>query len=110
MLVLDALKDILRTRDGERYAGEGVSPQFKGSDPPGCLSNARYFRLLPIYVLPDEAKIITRAMSWLNSQAEYEIEFVYYDLVYLFQQLVLTSPLDGPSKMSMGAAEAHLTR
>ena len=51
-----------------------------------------------------------QALQWLSKQAEYDVEFMLYDLVFLFQQLVITAPFDAPSKMTLGAAESHLTR
>ena len=51
-----------------------------------------------------------QAMEWLSRQTEIEVEFMLYDLVFLFQQLVTTAPIDAPSRMTLGAAESHLTR
>ena len=63
-----------------------------------------------VYVPLHFVYLSKQAMEWLSRQTEIEVEFVLYDLVFLFQQLVTTAPIDAPSRMTLGAAESHLTR
>ena len=108
---MDSLKTVLRATSAENYACEGFKYDGK-EEVPSVLSFARYHRLLPIYVVPDDKRPVEKALKWLASQQEstQDYEFMIYDLVFLFQQLVHTAPIDGTKKMSMGAAEAHLLR
>ena len=100
----------MRAKDDEKYAGEGLNFAFIGNEPPNAVIHSRFRRLLPIYVVPDDKRIVSKSLEWLTKQAEDDVEFIFYDLVYLFQQLIQTAPMDIPAKMSMGAAESHLMR
>jgi len=106
--ILISIVETLTAKDGEKYAGEGL--KFPNAEPPSCVISSRKRRLLPIYCLPDDKLKVRKAMEWLSRQTKIEVEFMLYDLVFLFQQLVTTAPIDAPSKMTLGAAESHLTR
>lgn len=77
---------------------------------PDVLAYALSHKLLPIYVMPDKRKLVERSLAWLVKQSGMDYCFALYDLDYLFMQLVLAAPQDGPTKMTQPAAEAHLTR
>ena len=70
----------------------------------------RFNRLLPIYILPDQRRDIQGSFKWLRKMSKIETSFMFYDLIYLFQQFLLASPFDVPNRITYGACEAHLTR
>lgn len=109
--VVQSLKDILRASEDEKYAGEGLPfPTEDNIQEPDALISARFHRLLPIFVLPDHRRAVAGSLKWLAEQAKMDVSFPLYELDYLFQQLVLTAPYDAPTRMTQGAAEAHLSR
>ena len=110
---MNSIKDILQVEEGEKYACEGQRYPSTAEDPniPDCLLHARYNRLLPIYVIPDQKRVISGSLKWLSKMSGVEsISFMFYDLIFLFQRLLDASPFDIPHKVSYGAAEAHLMR
>ena len=115
LVVIEKIKDTLWARPDEQYAGEGLKFSMdKDVEEPTSLAFARFHRLLPIYVVPDDKAVVSKSLKWLvkqlepQKQLEEEYNFLLYDLVFLFQQLVNSAPFEPPTKMSMGAAESHL--
>ena len=110
--VLDSIKDILQVEEGESYACEGQNYPTTTEDPdiPDCLLSARYNRLLPIFVIPDQKRVISGSLKWLCKMSRMDISFMFYDLIFLFQRFLDSSPFDIAQKVTYGAAEAHLMR
>ena len=63
-----------------------------------------------MYFNSSQKKVISSALDWLAKQANKDVSFMFYDLDFLFQQLVGNHPSDTENKLSLGAAEAYLTR
>ena len=109
--ILDAVVDILKVRKNERFGGQNMTfnTSHNISQPEG-IQCANTHKLLPVYVMPSEKKTISGAMNWLTRQANKDVTLIFYDLEFMFQQLVAASPSDSQTKLSLGAAEAYLTR
>ena len=102
----------MQVEEREKYACEGQRYPSTAEDPdvPDCLLHARFNRLLPIYVIPDQKRVISGSLKWLCKMSGIDISFMFYDLIFLFQRFLDASPFDIPHKVSYGAAEAHLMR
>jgi len=109
--IIDAIIDILKVQKDERYGGQNKNfNQTHDIMVPHGIECASKHKLLPIYVLPSQKKVISSALDWLARQANKDVSFMFYDLDFLFQQLVGNHPSDTENKLSLGAAEAYLTR
>ena len=99
----------LRVQYGERYGGEGFKFNCAHDIPePEAIKFAADHKILPIFVKSGQKKYVSGAIDWLNKQTRRNVKFMFYPLDYLFQQLVTTMTQD--IKMTLGAAEAHLSR
>ena len=111
--MVEKILDILKASEDEEFAGEGLNYPTTSDDPdiPECLNSARYHRLLPIYVIPDHKRDIEGSLKWLLKMSRRkDVSFMFYDLIFLFQQFLLASPFDIPYRISYGAAEAQILR
>ena len=66
--------------------------------------------LIEMYFYSSQKKVISSALDWLAKQANKDVSFMFYHIDFLFQQLVGNHPSDTENKLSLGAAEAYLTR
>jgi len=106
--IVNKIIEVLSAKDNERYVGKGI--EFHADvDPPFCLISSWKRRLLPIFCLKADIPDVRKMLAWLIKQSKIEVDFVIYELEYLFQQMMVTNPIN-PSKMTIGAAEAHLLR
>jgi len=109
--VVNKIIEVLSAKENERYAGKGLD--FHADvEPPLRLISAWKRRLLPIYCLKTDKQEIETMLTWLvkNSKPKIEVDFVLYDLEYLFQQLIVLAPNSTSTKLTIGAAEAYITR
>jgi len=108
--IVNKLIEILSAKDHERYVGKDID--FTSEvEPPLNVKTAFQRRLLPIFCLEADIGDNQKMLRWLikNSKPKIEVDFVFYHLEFLFQQLILLCP-NNTSKLTIGAAEAYITR
>jgi len=109
--IVNKIIEVLSVKEHERYVGEGLN--FEANvEKPLSVQTAWKRKLMPIYCLQNDKKQLAKMLKWLvkNSKPKVEVDFVFYDLEYLFQQFLVLAPNNAPSRLTIGAAESYVSR